>query len=81
MKSVLEVLNGQGRGTVPTCGPRDDVASVHKTMLENNMTSIAVVDDGRLLGVVSHGEITIAVGEGDSGVYADGKFMMGTTGK
>lgn len=76
-----DVLARQGHGPAPTCGPHDEDAAVQKIMLENGLMSMAVVENGRLLGIVTYVEIAVVIAENAGGVYADNKFRMGAMGK
>ena len=46
----------------PTCRPDDNLESVATTLHDNNASRMAVVDDdGRLLGIVSRGDLVRAI--------------------
>ncbi len=51
--TVAEIMTTQVR----TCGPTDTVDQVRATMTEGRFRHLPVVDDGRLVGVVSIGDI------------------------
>jgi CBS domain-containing protein len=51
--TVAEIMTAE----VSTCGPADSLDVVRSTMTEGRFRHLPVVDDGRLIGVVSIGDI------------------------
>jgi len=56
-KTVAEVMSSQ----VITSLPSEDVADVAKTMLNYNVRSVPVLDDGQLVGIISRRDIVRSV--------------------
>ena len=62
--TVSDVMDRQA----PTCRPDDTLESVATTLHDNNSSRLAVVDDdGRLLGIVSRGDLVRAIVGGGEG--------------
>ncbi len=56
--ALAEVTVGQIMSTdVLTCTPADDIESLARTMTERRVRHMPVVTDGRLVGIVSIGDI------------------------
>lgn len=51
-------------------GPDEDIAQAAKLMDEREVRRLAVVDDGELIGVLSHGNLVQAVQGGDIAMQA-----------
>ncbi|MBO2462584.1 CBS domain-containing protein [Actinomadura violacea] len=50
---VAEIMTAQVR----TCAPADDVEDLRRTMTENRFRHVPVLEDGRLAGIVSIGDV------------------------
>ena len=53
MKAVKEVM----RTNVPTISPEDPVRKATKTMRDNNVWGLPVVDEGKIEGIITDGDI------------------------
>jgi CBS domain-containing protein len=62
--TVADVMDADA----PTCGPDDTLETVATTLHDRNSSRLAVVDEaGRLLGVVSRGDLVRAIVGGSEG--------------
>ncbi|HXQ62734.1 MAG TPA: CBS domain-containing protein [Acidimicrobiales bacterium] len=54
---VRELVSSIMSSTVTTCSPEDDTESLMRTMTERRIRHVPVTDGGRLVGIVSIGDI------------------------
>ncbi len=54
---VTELVSSIMSSTVQTCSPDDDTESLMRTMTEGRFRHVPVVEDGRLCGIVSIGDV------------------------
>lgn len=63
------------RGPVVTCGPYTEVADAAKTMMAEEVGALAVMEDTRLVGIVTERDLLKVVAERPQGSSPVGRIM------